>query len=137
MDLNFLGKKGTKNLKNVLLYLKNPKLIEHSSQRTLLSKKGNREEIIISSLKYLNNEEKELLITYIRNREDVVREFIDAFQEFKEVDKKEDIQKFLYDLMKKIDNKKIKIEIFRTIFQNDEQYSLKIIYETEPENLKR
>ncbi len=136
MDLKFLDKKGVRQLRNVLMYLDDPDLIDHPSQKTMLSKKHNREEIIASSFKNLTEKDKKLLITYIKDRSNVIHEFIEAFVDFKDLEEKDDIADFLHILMIDVPDEKIKLKIFDLIYINNVPLSLAIITEAESKTFK-
>lgn len=136
MDLRFLDKKGVRQLRNVLMYLDDNDSITHPSQKTMLSKKHNRKEIIASSFKNLTKKDKELLIAYIKKQNNVIDEFIGAFVDFKNLEEKDDIADFLHILMTDVPDEKIKLKIFELIHTNHIPLSLTIITEAEPQTFK-
>ncbi len=137
MIFKLLNKDGTKNLRNVLMYLSDTKTIENEGIKTKMGNKGNRKDIIINSFKNLNDENKKELIKHIKDKENIISEFIEAYSKFRELDEREGISKFLSDLMINIDDEKLKIEIYTVIFINDNINALNIILRAKPDKFKK
>ena len=137
MELSFLDKKGSKQLKNVLEYLNDPNSIKNPSQKTKMSKPEMRKEFITGAFKHLTEDDRNQLIMYIRHRTNIIDEISNAFMDFKILPEKEDIASFLNNLVRKIDSKKTRLKVFSLIFLNHPPYALDIIYKTKPDEFKK
>lgn len=129
MVLKMLDKDGLKGLRNVIIYLENPNLIKSASQKSKLNKKGNRVDFIARSFKNLNEDDKIVLIEYLKDKKEILVEVIEAFHNYKDSDKKEEISKFLNSIILKNNNKEIKKLCFKQICLNDGKMCLKIVSE--------
>lgn len=139
MNLDFLDKRGTRKLGYILGYLIDPDLIEHlnPSLKSFAANEENWKETTIAAIKHLTEEDKQELIDIMGNKPKLISEAIRVFKDFEILEEKEGIADFLYDLMKKTNGKKCKLEIFSLIYLNCPEYALKIIFETKQEVLKK
>ncbi|WP_352419789.1 hypothetical protein [Proteiniborus sp.] len=139
MDLIFLDEKGTRELKNILEFLMNPDSIENTSQKTKFGKIEYRKKVILNSFKHLTPEDdrQQSLIKNLKDEPKALEEVVNSLDEFKTSEFKENIAAFLYDLMKSINDSKLKLRILEVLYLNDSEYSLRIIREAETQELKK
>lgn len=128
-----LNKKGKKDLRNVLKHFNDPLTIKNASQKTRVNTVEKRARIIVNSFRNLTDEDKVILIEFIKDKPAMLKEFILAFSNFVRLDQKKEISDFLVMLMEKIQEENIRLEVYGVIFKNDAIRALSILSKAEPE----
>lgn len=124
MDLSFLDKKGTKELKNVLEYVNDRNKFTNTKQKTKYGKSQNRRKIICNSLKNLTKQDKSDLNKALKDELKVVEEIIESLSNFQSSENSVLISQYLYSLMISVANSDLRMKILKILFKSEIEYSL-------------